>query len=178
MGQVNVSEIKIDRDSGLPGQPLVSQGPDLPSAWGDSLVESCSQMYITVTAPTTLAVADTFYKLLGTAAAYQLINFTVTDNRLTYIGDYTQKFSIIVPFSMSSNTKDIVVSFQINKNGSAGGIVASRIKRTLRAVGDIFLMALASIVELQTDDYVELWVASNTPNVQITLETMSFLVCD
>ena len=142
-----------------------------------ALSESCSQMYIAATAPTTITTATTYYKMAGTTATYQLIHFTHSNNRLTYTGAITKKFNVMVPFSISSNTKDIEVTFEIYKNGGEGGVVASRIKRTLRAVADIFVMSLASIVELVQNDYVELWGTANESGVIITVQTMSFMIC-
>lgn len=139
--------------------------------------QSCSQMYITETAPTTITTADTYYKMAGTTTAYQLVDFTHTTGRLTYTGAKTRKFSVIVPFTMSSNTKDITVTFQLYKNGGEGAVVPSRITRTLRATGDIYVMNLASIVELAQNDYVELWGTASSNGVVLTIQTMSFLIC-
>jgi len=142
-----------------------------------ALSESCSQMYITTPAPVTIVTAGTYYKMAGTTAAYQLVNFTHSNGRLTYTGAKTRKFDVVIPFSVSSSEKDITVTFEVYKNGGEGAVVPSRITRTLRAVGDIYVMPLASIVELAQGDYVELWGTASKSGTILTIETLSFLIC-
>lgn len=134
----------------------------------------CAHMYIVATAPTTLTTANTYYKLAGTTAAYVCTDFSHSNNRLTYILALTRRFLINIAFSISSNAKDINVLFELHKNSTE--IVASRIKRTLRAVSDIYIMAMMSAIQLEQNEYIELWASADTNNVQITLETMGFTV--
>lgn len=138
---------------------------------------SCAHMYVTVPAPTYIVAADTYYKMAATTGAYINNNFIHSDNRLTYGGAQPRTFFVSIAFSISTNVKDIDVLFQVYKNGDGGGVVASRIRRTLRAVGDIYIMAMSSLVDLEQNDYVELWASSDHANVQLTLQTMGFIIC-
>lgn len=175
MGHVNTIPRTINKVPGQRGQTMVSQGPDETEVWS-SPGGGCAHMYMVTPIATALASANTFYKMNGLTAAYLCNGYTHSNNRLTYIGAEARRFLVNAVFSISSDKKDLDVLFELYINGSTGEVLASRIKRTLRAVGDMYLMALASLINLSPNDYVELWGSASVDNANVTVHTLGFII--
>ena len=111
--------------------------------------------YFSTPALTTLSAA-TPLKAAGTTTAKPVNGFTHTaSNRLTYNGTVTRDFMVTVTFSANTAAGAETCSFHLYKNGSL--VTGSTIVRKV-SNNDIGAGALSTIVELATNDYVELWV--------------------
>lgn len=132
-------------------------------------------------AETTLSGNTVFVKAAGTCGAGDLEGFSHSTNcRLTYIGTITKKFVINISISISKASGGPTTGFfRVAKNGNPNTDNAFFMQtiRTLANTSDIGAGSLHRAVELATNDYVELWVAtSNADNV--TIEAMSFIVTE
>jgi len=121
---------------------------------------SFGSLYWSSSASTTLGAA-TPAKAAGTTAAMQNNNFTAsTTNRLTYTGTTTLYFRVECTASMqTSGSGSSLVSLWLYKN--AGAVTGAEIQRAVSTTADIGAGAVAAIVQLATNDYVELWVETD-----------------
>jgi hypothetical protein len=137
--------------------------------------------YISTPATTTISVGGTFYKAAGTTTAGYLHRFTMpTDNRLTYTGDATIRALVLASSTLihtGSGTK--IGGIKIAKNGVVND---ESERRTLFSTSPYnYNLSTLSIIELSTNDYIELWVTnfSSTDGVQtqyMTLAALGFMV--
>lgn len=111
--------------------------------------------------PTTV---DTFVGLFGTTIAGALNEFThstgsaSTIPRLTYIGDATKTFRVVCPVTIQTSSTTPIYSLAIAKNGVR--VPSSR--TLLRGQNINFPASVACLVTLETNNYIELWCASNS----------------
>ena len=114
---------------------------------------------------TNIATADTPQKIQGTTTAADLVSkFTITDNRATYTGALSEGFMVSAAVSFDTAVmRDYTI--RIAKNG-----VAQNSQSTVRGTNTINLeCTLFDSVNLDTDDYIEVFVESNqTGNLLVT----------
>ena len=116
---------------------------------------------------TTITTSSTFVKIAGTTTTGSYVekfDVTTTNNKAVYTGSLTGFYKVNAVVSMTSgNNKELELA--IYKNGSI--LTPSRSKGTSNGGGKAENVACLDIVELQTNDYIELYVAnnSNTNNV-------------
>lgn len=119
---------------------------------------------------TTIAVAGTYYKVLGTTTANTLDGFTHTNNRLTYAGTTTHYFKIIAsPISMISAGTNIISSLKLAKNGT---VIGYPVTRKINTGADVGACSLSFDVSLATNDYIELFVTNETNTSTVTVEDL------
>lgn len=143
----NATEIfSIDKD----GNILAGQG-------------SFGALYFSSAAATTLAAA-TPAKAAGTTAAQGATaeNVTVaTTNRLTYTGTVTRAFQITATFSVTKASGAASVgSFYLYKDGAA--IPGLQVNADLPNTGASTALSIAGTVSLAENEYVELYLATDT----------------
>jgi len=116
-------------------------------------------------------VQNTFVKAPGTTTdAIGLLFDNSTNNRLKYTGTKTSKFEIEAIFSATGTTTNVVKA-KIAK----GGEVSDRSLQSIALVsGAISNVVCKDIVELETDEYVELWIANGTGTAAITVTDLYF----
>ena len=112
-------------------------------------------MYISSSAVTTLASA-TPLKAAGTTTSMGLNSFTHSNNRLTYTGAATRVFSVVATLSVSAASAE-TMTFFIYKNGSF--LTGAEIDRKA-SNNDIGAVAIAALISLAEDDYIEVWLES------------------
>ena len=117
-------------------------------------------LYWSSAASTTLSAA-TPAKAAGTTAGMQNNNFTAsTSNRLTYTGTTTLYFKVECTATMqTSGTAGCVGSLWLYKNAAA--ITGAEIQRSIATTADKGAAAVTAVVQLATNDYVELWVETD-----------------
>jgi hypothetical protein len=116
--------------------------------------------YMTNNATTTPVVVSTPTKALGTTTSNPISQrFSFTDNRATYVGAPTRDFEVEAWASLSSNNNN-VLRLYIAKNGTA--VTTSFAEGTANAGGRAEGLVTASVVELDTNDYVEVFVSNET----------------
>ena len=130
-------------------------------------------LYFSSAASTTLGAA-TPAKAAGTTAEMVSNGFTASaSNRLTYTGTTTLYFKVECTASMqTSGSGSSLVSLLLYKNAAA--ITGAEIQRAVSTTADIGAGAVSAIVQLATNDYVELWVESDDgDDVQIDFGVLS-----
>jgi hypothetical protein len=116
-------------------------------------------LYISTPAATTLAAA-TPTKAAGTTTAGTVARFTHADNRLTYTGTPTRDFrvSLSVSGAKAAGTTSLVTLY-LAKNGTA--ITGANTRLQVPAT-DEFNMSLDFAASLATNDYLEIFIATDT----------------
>lgn len=124
---------------------------------------------------TTISIVGTFVKVAGTTTPGVYIEkFTHTNNRLTYVGVLIGYFRIsgVVTFTSGNNN---VIALRVAKNG--GTIVQSESESTANGTGRSENIKFQDIVELNTNDYIEIWVTNKTGTMDVTVENLN-LICE
>ena len=133
------------------------------------------ELYVTTAIATTCTQADIYYLVSGNTTADELQDFTHNSlGRLTYIGTDTRVSLVTAAISVSSDTNNVVLSTKAYINGSAHE--ASLIQRKIATAGDIGAQAIIVLLPLATDDYVEIYIASDKAGAKITFVGMSLTV--
>lgn len=130
------------------------------------------ECYISSVTATTITTAGTFVKVAGTTTAGTLSNFTHPDtNRLTYTGTATRKFLITTALSFhGTGTNDY--KFALYKNTSSA-LSASIISSTGAGTGDLAHISCQTIVELATNDFIEVFVTNADATNSATIDFMN-----
>ncbi|MFD0989088.1 hypothetical protein ACFQ1R_03190 [Mariniflexile jejuense] len=134
-------------------------------------------IYISTPVLTSIPNADIAVKAMGITATENLFRFDTNggiNNRLRYTGIKTRIFSVVISASITSPNSGQVLSMYIAKNGTI--INSSRIQRKISNGADIGAIAVTCTVQLNTNDYVELWIANNTASKDATIESMNFRI--
>jgi hypothetical protein len=123
-----------------------------------------------------ITTQSVFEKILGTTTA-SVTNqkFSHTNNRLTYTGGITKEFVITAAVSANSvttNTANITV--RIAKNGTT--IADSESQATTSSAGRNENFFCQTIVSLAPNDFVELFIANNTSNLNLLATELNLIV--
>jgi len=143
----------------------------IPTEKDETAVGEC---HITTSAATTISVVNTPVKVAGTTTLDENFRFdddTGTDNRLRYIGTKTRKFNVSANISALSASNNIVFSWYIAKNGVTNSNHRTQNKQGTSA--DIGAVTVSGIVELATNDYIEVYVENNDDTTNVTAEYMT-----
>jgi len=122
---------------------------------------------------TTISATNTPTKALGTTTANAINQkFTHTDNRLTYVGALIRDFQVTATVSLSSGNNNLVGVY-VAKNGVV--IPSSEMYSTTSSGGKAESITCQTILELNQNDYVEIWVENNTATTNITTEYLNVI---
>lgn len=114
---------------------------------------------------TTVALANTYYKLAGTTTALaDNSGFSHSNNRLTCTSVVTKFYVVTYSVTFTAGAAD-VIAFKIYKNGSE--VLGSKSKATANPAGRAENISGFAIVELALNDYIEIWTANQTLAVNI-----------
>lgn len=136
-----------------------------------------SQYYMSGNAtPTVVSSVSTLYKVLGTTISAPLTQkFINTNNRATYIGALANLFKITATISLlSGNTNQI--SVYVAKNGIV--IPESEVSGTASGTGKSENIVVQSLVELEQNDYIEIFVENDTSVTDITVTELNVIIQD
>lgn len=118
-------------------------------------------------ATTTLTPTGTSFKLAGTTTSNNLFRFSrgATDNRLQYLGSKKRFFRVSGSASFQASATSTIYIFFIAKNGVV--INQSKVYLNSNSVNDILAPPIETIVELTTNDYIEVYAQrfSGTGNI-------------
>jgi len=121
------------------------------------------EYYISTAAATVIGAGetDTYEKMAGTTTAGDLRSFTMpSNNRLTYTGACTRLFKFQAVLSTGSSASNTLYHSAFAKNGTV--IETKEIERAISSGAvDQGASALLAIIEMDKDDYVEVWVKSD-----------------
>tara|TARA_Y100000310_G_scaffold109018_1_gene107386 strand:+ start:1355 stop:2590 length:1236 start_codon:yes stop_codon:yes gene_type:complete len=128
-----------------------------------------------VTVSTGGPTGDNYVKAAGTTTQGALSgSFDHSDNRLKYTGTRPSTFIVNVTTSTTSAGADKELGYKIAVNGTPNDESYSVRKQVVAA--DLGSGALQCLVSLTTNDYVELFVANETDDTNLTIEAMNFII--
>ena len=130
------------------------------------------EYYISSITATSIGTTGTFVKVNGTTTAGFLSNFThPASNRLTYTGTATRKFLIAAALSFHGTaTNDY--KFAFHKNTSSL-LSPSIISTTGAGAGNLAHVSCQTIVELATNDFIEVFVTNADATNSATIDFMN-----
>ena len=122
---------------------------------------------------TTISTVDTPVKALGTTTANTINQkFTHTDNRLTYVGALIRDFQVTATISLTSGNNK-VIGVYVAKNGTV--ITSSEMYSTTSGSGRAESVTCQTILELNENDYVEIWVENSSNADDVTVEYLNVI---
>ena len=122
---------------------------------------------------TTISTVDTPVKVLGTTTANAINQkFTHTDNRLTYVGALIRDFQVTATISLTSGNNK-VIGVYVAKNGTV--ITSSEMYSTTSGSGRAESVTCQTILELNENDYVEIWVENSSNADDVTVEYLNVI---
>lgn len=120
-------------------------------------------MYISSSSTTTISTVDTPVKIAGTtttAEEFRVDDDGGTDNRLRYTGEHTRHFTVICTMGVDSAGNNKTYTIYVAKNGTV--LPESGVPRKIAGGGDVGSIAVSVTTEMETDDYIEMWVENNS----------------
>jgi hypothetical protein len=122
---------------------------------------------------TVVGAANTFVKVAGVTIPNNINQkFSHTNNRLTYSGGINRSFKIGAVASVAANNGQIV-SVRIAKNGVP--LSDSEAQATISANGRFENLKSQTIIEMTTNDFVELFLA-NSANTNVTAQELNVII--
>jgi hypothetical protein len=113
-------------------------------------------------------------KVLGTTTPNAINQkFSHSDNRLTYTGGLIRDFQVSVTTSLTSGNNN-VIGVYVAKNGTI--IAESEMYGTTSSSGRAESISCQTILEMEENDYIEIWVENNTAAQNITVEYMNVII--
>ena len=155
--------VKVDGDLSITGQ-IVSE-------------YECGFTYVSTPGQMTIATGGTFEKLYEDNIAYtggHLYNFTESNGRLTYTGTATVHMTIICNVSIESDEVAQIVQLRIAENGTT--IAGSNMTREFTTQNKDSCVGLNWLVELETNDYIEIFGTSDTDADQFQVNNLTLTV--
>ncbi len=135
------------------------------------------QMYYTNnTAQNPIVTQNVFEKILGTTTASTINQkFSHTSNRLTYTGGLVRSFKVTAFVSANSvTTANALILVRIAKNGVT--IAESEAQATTSAINRNEAFPCQAIIEMTTNDYVEMWVNNTSSALNILATELNVIV--
>lgn len=134
-----------------------------------------SQYYMNGNATATvISSTGVEYKVAGTTTSSSVTSkFTNTDNRATYVGALTRFFKVTATMSITSGNGNQVGAY-IAKNGTI--VDDSEIYITTNASGRAENVMIQTLVQLTSNDYIEIFVENNTATNNITVTDLNVIV--
>jgi len=136
-------------------------------------------LYISSASATTISTINTPVKVAGTTTTNNLILFDddgATNNRLKYLGKETKVFNVSISCSITAAANNKIYSLYIYKyddSAASGAIVSStQIQRKVTTGADVGALSLDSLIDLDENDYIEVWIENNTDTTSPTIEKM------
>ena len=123
-----------------------------------------------------IATQGIFEKILGATTASSINQkFSHTDNRLTYTGGLARSFKITAAISANSvTTQSVTILTRVAKNGTT--IAESESQATTSATGRNENFFSQAIVELNTNDFIEIFIANATNANSLLVTELNFVV--
>jgi hypothetical protein len=127
---------------------------------------------------TTISVANTFYKVVGTtSASSDNQKYTATDNRLTNDAAVTRKYLIQCTLSFNG-TNGNVCEFGFYDSVLSAIRTPSRTTATANAAGRAENVHFSCVVSHVQGDYLEIWCANTSSTNDITVSDMNFVITE
>lgn len=140
------------------------------------VINSASIGFMTMQAnatATTVAATSTYYKAAGTTTLESISQkFSHSSNRLTYTGAITRDFRVNVTATMTSGNNH-ELGLRIAKNGTTVSNTTSL--NTTSGSGKAEGAVCQGVVQLATNDYIEVFVSNQTAVTDITVTYLSVI---
>jgi len=137
-------------------------------------VHSKSKGQIRLSAPTTTelsATPDTWKAIAGVFVDGQCNCFTLSaDGILTYNGDKSQDFLFSGASDLQAD-KNCILTYGLYVNGTLVGEAQTPV--TIDHANSFGSIGITSIVNLSKDDYLQIWVKSDTANTDVGVQTLN-----
>jgi len=133
---------------------------------------SYGEAYVSSPAATAITTHGTYYKINGTYTSGQLNGFTHSSGRLTYTGTTIRMFHIQCCISATASNNEIYF-FRIAKGGTT--IESTQIGRKTSTT-DLGAIACNGLVQLATNEYIELFVTSDDTNTTTMTATLCTII--
>jgi hypothetical protein len=133
--------------------------------------------YLSTPGTQTIGTGGTFERLYEGAMAYTagiISGFTESNGRLTYIGDDVDNFIVLCSMTISAGEAAQVVQIRIAKNGTT--IAATNMIYTFTATILDAAVGVNWILELNTNDYIEIWGTSDTNADEFTIQSLTMSI--
>ena len=123
-----------------------------------------------------IATQNVFEKINGVTTASTINQkFSHNDNRLTYTGGLARSFKVTAAISANSvTTQSITILTRVAKNGTT--IPESESQATTSATGRNENFFSQAIVELNTNDFIEIFIANATNANSVLVTELNFIV--
>lgn len=136
---------------------------------------SSGNIYISSSSTNTFSSSNNPVKVLGTTTSASLFRVSSpSNNRLTYTGTKTKRFSVVCSLSALAALSNKNFSFYIAKNGSVLAESKQLLKFALFA--DRGSLTLSCTVPLAPNDYIEVWVENNSDTSNLSVESMNLSI--
>lgn len=123
---------------------------------------------------TVIGATSTPVKILGTTTSSAITQkFTNTNNRATYSGSLTRNFKVSASLSLESGNNQKIGCY-IAKNGIVTN--DSEVYVTTSGVGKAESMHVQTLLELNENDYIELWIENTTAITNITVTDLNLII--
>ncbi len=125
---------------------------------------------------TTFSGVGVYTKILGTTTLVNAKKFSASSNRFTYIGKRTidSRVFIVIGAKAPSNAADYTIA--IAKNGAVISVPTSSLGPMSNNQG--FQIVLESSVSFSTNDFIEVFIKSNSGTSALVVEDMQFRVAE
>lgn len=146
-----------------------------------SLQTAYGDMYVSSALATTLGTTGTAVKAGGTTTAGILQDFSMpTDNRLRYDGAATRAVHAVATATILSTavSQDITAYIYHYDNSSTSGAVVAKsaAAHSLSTVAsEPHAITVQAQVEMDTNDYLEFWLANDTSSQNVTAQNMNLV---
>lgn len=127
--------------------------------------------------PTVFANTTNFVKVAGISAMQavsQRFDNAGIDNRAVYVGSITRTFKIATMANLFATTNNITMMMRIAKNGVT--IADSEAKVTTGTAGFYENITCVTLQDLNTNDYIEVFLRNSTNTSNITVTDLSVVV--
>jgi hypothetical protein len=132
-------------------------------------------IYLTGVATTNFSGANVPVKVASTTMAAELFRVTApADNRLTYTGSKSRRFSIIASMSVTAQSANKYFSFYVYKNGVL--VPGSEQALRLSSGVDKGSLTISCTLQMDTNDYIEIWAANTSDATSLTIETLNLSI--
>lgn len=142
-----------------------------------SLQPAHMNIYWSTPAATTISVAGTYTKALGTTTevgASVLMDANAVSNRMRYTGAPGKEFLVTaavgVDLAAGANQDIGIQLWRFDASGSSGALVAASEMRSEAAGTGLIQLALVSRVQLDTNDYLELHITNHSGTNAVTVQ--------
>jgi hypothetical protein len=132
--------------------------------------------YTNNTVQNPIATQGVFEKIVGATTASSINQkFSHTDNRLTYTGGLARSFKVTAAISANSvTTQTVTILTRVAKNGAT--IAESESQATTSAVARNENFLSQAIVELNTNDFIEIFITNATNANNLLVTELNFIV--